>query len=604
MEETVQDQPQRRQSNLLIQDTPVREFQQRQLERNFSPPQKHLSDKNIQNLSAIKHQQSMHPRSTLQNQSTFNKQNQKNGKDDNMEQGRFSIIQSSNLSGKNREDRPKLLERIGQESLNQDKYSNYLDQNNSNLMVYSNHSKKDSFSTLFRFSNKHKQPRASGKSQQEHTRGSNGKFAMKPSNKSIMNIKNSIKVAESVKQKFLYLLGQKNSNYEQPQSQNNLELTDRNQQQDGQTIPETQMINNLTNMDEKGLMASTRKNQARFLSQDLNYFDENGSKLPSQTNLDLQLIKSRSAEKGDDNQRDMELITNINQNLNLNRKKLSGNSRKVNLSAKTSGLSQIKLNPDAQSVLQDKTKCFSFNTRPKEGLFIYANKMINDEELHDFLLTVVDENIAKFSITNGQLTDIGIVILSNFFGRKSNLHVLKLYNNIMNVILSNIEVPLLPLGTISLAQCIEVNTKLTSLELHGFFFHEPDFPLLVDALMHCNNLKNIQFSNNNVLDSGAKQLCRLLEKSHINPIELEQLTIYNNNITDVGATDLATVMQENTSLKILNLQMNFIKDSGAQQFLDGIQNKYFQQIWKIILLDNKCTEQFKKKVKKTEVIII
>jgi len=41
--------------------------------------------------------------------------------------------------------------------------------------------------------------------------------------------------------------------------------------------------------------------------------------------------------------------------------------------------------------------------------------------LHDFLLTVADENIAKFSITNGDLTDIGIVVLANFFARKSNL---------------------------------------------------------------------------------------------------------------------------------------------------------------------------------------
>lgn len=50
--------------------------------------------------------------------------------------------------------------------------------------------------------------------------------------------------------------------------------------------------------------------------------------------------------------------------------------------------------------------------------------------------------------------------------------------------------------------------------------------------------------------------------------------------------------------------MNFIKDQGGQMFFDGIQNKLYAQIWKIILLDNKCTEDFKKKVKKTEVIII
>ena len=50
--------------------------------------------------------------------------------------------------------------------------------------------------------------------------------------------------------------------------------------------------------------------------------------------------------------------------------------------------------------------------------------------------------------------------------------------------------------------------------------------------------------------------------------------------------------------------MNFIKDQGGYAFVNRIQKKPEIGIWKIILLDNECTEAFKKKVKKLEKIVI
>lgn len=87
-------------------------------------------------------------------------------------------------------------------------------------------------------------------------------------------------------------------------------------------------------------------------------------------------------------------------------------------------------------------------------------------------------------------------------------------------------------------------------------------------------------------------------------IELESLTIYNNNITDVGAIELANTMVGNTTLRILNLQMNFIKDKGGEAFIKGLEEHQYKDIWKIILLDNQCTEAFKRKVKKYESIVL
>ena len=51
----------------------------------------------------------------------------------------------------------------------------------------------------------------------------------------------------------------------------------------------------------------------------------------------------------------------------------------------------------------------------KDGVFIYSTKKVSDRALYDFLLSVTHEKISKFSITNAELKDAGICILSEFF---------------------------------------------------------------------------------------------------------------------------------------------------------------------------------------------
>lgn len=69
-------------------------------------------------------------------------------------------------------------------------------------------------------------------------------------------------------------------------------------------------------------------------------------------------------------------------------------------------------------------------------------------------------------------------------------------------------------------------------------------------------------------------------------IKLEYLTIYYNNVTDQGAIELANVIKGNHNIKELNLQMNYIKDKGANEFLDGFKDNKYGDIRRIILLDN------------------
>lgn len=50
--------------------------------------------------------------------------------------------------------------------------------------------------------------------------------------------------------------------------------------------------------------------------------------------------------------------------------------------------------------------------------------------------------------------------------------------------------------------------------------------------------------------------------------------------------------------------MNFIKDKGSNAFIECLENDHYKDMWKIILLDNQCTEAFKRKAKKFEVIVL
>lgn len=69
-------------------------------------------------------------------------------------------------------------------------------------------------------------------------------------------------------------------------------------------------------------------------------------------------------------------------------------------------------------------------------------------------------------------------------------------------------------------------------------------------------------------------------------IKLESLTLYNNNIGDEGAIKLADAFYDNEHIRVINLQMNFIRDLGACYFIDGVKEKLYKNIQKIILVEN------------------
>jgi Ran GTPase-activating protein (RanGAP) involved in mRNA processing and transport len=57
--------------------------------------------------------------------------------------------------------------------------------------------------------------------------------------------------------------------------------------------------------------------------------------------------------------------------------------------------------------------------------------------------------------------------------------------------------------------------------------------------------------------------------------KIEYLTLYNNNIGNKGAKYICKALKRNESMKVLNLQMNFIKDEGASYFIDSMVERKF-----------------------------
>ena len=67
--------------------------------------------------------------------------------------------------------------------------------------------------------------------------------------------------------------------------------------------------------------------------------------------------------------------------------------------------------------ISEENKLFAINNRPKDGLFVYSTGPVRDEDLLKFLIDsmVMKRKICKFSLAKGDISDAGIVMISDFF---------------------------------------------------------------------------------------------------------------------------------------------------------------------------------------------
>ena len=248
-------------------------------------------------------------------------------------------------------------------------------------------------------------------------------------------------------------------------------------------------------------------------------------------------------------------------------------------------------------------KSIMIESNERTGLTsIYGLRMITDDhliELISYLIKMSQSKAVKldsFILHNAKLSDAGISILLEYLEVHWNsLKTLKLYNNIMNIVESNREIPYLLKSTSLFASFLYQATQLETLELHGFFLHSEDLPSFCHALSKCYLLRKLHLSNNNLSDFGVSYLAKVL--SLHNTIPLENITLYNNNIGDCGAQMIADALYGSDSLESLNLQMNFIKDLGASFFVDFVRKGAYPSVRKIVLAGNQCSERMKRFIK-------
>ncbi|XP_051977470.1 uncharacterized protein LOC127639456 [Xyrauchen texanus] len=93
------------------------------------------------------------------------------------------------------------------------------------------------------------------------------------------------------------------------------------------------------------------------------------------------------------------------------------------------------------------------------------------------------------------------------------------------------------------------------------------------------NLKELNMHNNNLQDSGVKQLCTGLESKKC---KLEKLSLSKCEITEESCSALATVLSSDSSnLRELDLSNNNLQDSGVKLLSDGLQNNCTLEILRI-----------------------
>ncbi|ESO83840.1 hypothetical protein LOTGIDRAFT_168884 [Lottia gigantea] len=141
-------------------------------------------------------------------------------------------------------------------------------------------------------------------------------------------------------------------------------------------------------------------------------------------------------------------------------------------------------------------------------------------------------------------------------------------------------------GTKALAQVFKMIGTLENISMPQNGINPPGILALVDALNTNPNITTLNLNDNTVTEKGAVSLVQVLPKL----TNLEILNLGDCLLRNGGAKKLATVLQDNNhKLKELILSGNEIKQDGANEVIESIENK--QNIQKLDLDTNQFGEE-------------
>ncbi|XP_066512838.1 NACHT, LRR and PYD domains-containing protein 12-like [Hoplias malabaricus] len=109
--------------------------------------------------------------------------------------------------------------------------------------------------------------------------------------------------------------------------------------------------------------------------------------------------------------------------------------------------------------------------------------------------------------------------------------------------------------------------KLEKLKLENCNLSKQCCEALASVMSSNSTLKELDLSNNNLEDSGAKKLCAGLNNSHCT---LEILRLSKCNLSKHSCGSLASVLQGTSSMKEIDLSKNCLQDLGINMLFSGL----------------------------------
>ncbi|XP_031671317.1 NACHT, LRR and PYD domains-containing protein 3 isoform X1 [Oncorhynchus kisutch] len=166
------------------------------------------------------------------------------------------------------------------------------------------------------------------------------------------------------------------------------------------------------------------------------------------------------------------------------------------------------------------------------------------------------------SLSGCKLTEASCEVLASALSSSSHLRELDLSNN--DLLDSGVELLFAGQGD---SPC-----KLETLSLSGCKLTEASCEVLASALSSSSHLRELDLSNNDLLDSGVKLLFAGRGDS---PCKLETLRLAFCEVTEEGCASLVSALKSNPShLRELDLSYNHLGDSGVRLLSAGLEDPH------------------------------
>lgn len=190
---------------------------------------------------------------------------------------------------------------------------------------------------------------------------------------------------------------------------------------------------------------------------------------------------------------------------------------------------------------------------------VLSSQNIDDSKIKIILGSISGNATLKYlDLSRNFITEAGVEGLSSFVFVHA-LHTIKISNNAIG-----------DKGVLELASILRISNVLKHLSLNENGVGPGGARELADALKVNTCLEHLSLDSNCIGDDGVSALADSLRVNST----LQSLRCDSNEISDVGAGNLAIVLhRDGIALEYLSLNHNQIKDSGAEQFSEGL-NRY------------------------------